>query len=113
MTTPQASRRSGLGSAAHVVTAAALIMFLVFASFIINGDPTIKQFGVGLATAVLLAGTMVVLLAPALLSLFGRFLFWLPGGLDRILPHLDVEGAPSSDLPDVEAASGEGLVDRP
>ena len=83
---------SGLGAAAHVVTAAALIMFLVFASFIINGDPTIKQFGVGLASAVLLAGTMVVLLAPALLSLFGRALFRLPRFLDRLVPRIDVEG---------------------
>ncbi len=105
---PRDAVTSGVGGAAHVVTAAALIMFLVFASFIINGDPTIKQFGVGLATAVLLAGTMVVLLAPALLSLFSRALFRLPGGLDRLLPHLDIEGAaePSSDAPDVEPASG-------
>jgi uncharacterized membrane protein YdfJ with MMPL/SSD domain len=90
---PREAVTSGLGAAARVVTAAALIMFLVFASFIINGDPTIKQFGVGLATAVLLAGTMVVLLAPALLSLFGAALFGLPRILDRVLPHLDVEGA--------------------
>ena len=90
---PRAAVTSGLGAAAHVVTAAALIMFLVFASFIINGDPTIKQFGVGLASAVLLAGTMVVLLAPALLSLFGRALFRLPRFLDRVVPRIDVEGA--------------------
>jgi uncharacterized membrane protein YdfJ with MMPL/SSD domain len=90
---PTMAVTSGLGSAAHVVTSAALIMFLVFASFIINGDPTIKQFGVGLATAVALAGIMVVLLAPALLTLFGRALFWLPPRLSSVLPHLDVEGA--------------------
>jgi RND superfamily putative drug exporter len=67
-------------------------MFLVFASFIITSDPTIKQFGVGLATAVLLAGIMVVLLVPAMLTLFGRLLFALPRPLDRIVPHIDVEG---------------------
>ena len=83
---------SGLGAAAPVVTSAALIMFCVFASFIINGDPTVKQFGVGLATAVLLAGTMVVLLAPAMLTLFGRAVFWVPRFLDRVLPHVDIEG---------------------
>ena len=75
-----------------MITAAALIMFLVFSSFIINGDPTVKQFGVGLAVAVLLAGTMVVLLAPAILTLFRGGLFWLPRFLARILPHLDIEG---------------------
>jgi uncharacterized membrane protein YdfJ with MMPL/SSD domain len=89
---PRDAVTSGLGAAARVVTAAATIMFFVFASFVINGDPTIKQFGVGLSVAVLLAGTMVVLLAPALLSLFGRALFAVPRVLDRVLPHLDVEG---------------------
>ncbi len=89
---PRTAVTTGLGAAAHVVTAAAAIMFLVFASFVINGDPTIKQFGVGLASAVLLAGTMVVLLAPAILVLSGRAVFALPRFLDGILPHLDVEG---------------------
>jgi uncharacterized membrane protein YdfJ with MMPL/SSD domain len=92
---PAAAVTAGLGAAGRVVSAAALIMFLVFASFIINGDPTIKQFGVGLATAVALAGTMTLLLAPALLRLFGSALFRLPRFLDRIVPHLDVEGTRS------------------
>ena len=56
-------RRPACGSSARITTAAALIMSSVFASFILNGDPTIKQFGVGLATAVLLAGILVVTLA--------------------------------------------------
>ena len=86
---------SGLGAGAHVVTAAALIMFCVFSSFIINGDPTIKQFGVGLAVAVALAGTLVVSLAPALLTLFGKGVFWLPRFLARVLPDLDIEGGAS------------------
>ena len=51
-----------------------------------------KQFGVGLAVAVLLAGTMVVLLAPAMLVLFGGSVFRLPGFLDRVVPRIDVEG---------------------
>ena len=95
---PRAAVTSGLGAAAHVVTAAALIMFLVFASFIITSDPTIKQFGVGLATAVLLAGIMVVLLVPAMLTLFGRRLFALPRPLDRVVPHIDVEGTGASPI---------------
>jgi uncharacterized membrane protein YdfJ with MMPL/SSD domain len=86
------------------VTSAALIMFFVFASFIINGDPTIKQFGIGLATAVFLAGTMSVLLVPALLTLFGRRLFWLPAWLGRILPHLDVEGGGGVRQPEASPA---------
>ena len=96
---------SGLASSARITTAAALIMASVFASFILNGDPTIKQFGVGLAVAVLLAGLLVVTLGPAVIVLFGKAAWWLPGWLDKILPHISVEGEsmPSADetSPDV------------
>jgi uncharacterized membrane protein YdfJ with MMPL/SSD domain len=90
---------SGLGSSARITSAAALIMASVFASFILNGDPVIKQFGVGLATAVLLAGILVVTLAPALIVLFGKAAWWLPAWLDKVLPHISVEGEtmPASD----------------
>jgi uncharacterized membrane protein YdfJ with MMPL/SSD domain len=96
---PRQAVTSGLGAGAHVVTAAALIMFCVFSSFIINGDPTVKQFGVGLAVAVALAGTLVVSLAPAMLRLFGRGVFEVPGVLDKILPHLDIEGGATGSPP--------------
>ena len=99
----RASVTSGLGSAGHVVTAAALIMTLVFASFIINSDPTIKQFGVGLSVAVLLAGTMIVLLAPALLVIFGRSIFRVPGFLDRVLPRVDIEGGVEPEPEDADS----------
>lgn len=91
----EAARRavaSGLAASARITTAAALIMASVFASFILNGDPTIKQFGVGLSVAVLLAGLLVVTLAPAVLVLFGEAAWWLPKWLDRILPHISIEG---------------------
>jgi uncharacterized membrane protein YdfJ with MMPL/SSD domain len=93
---------SGLGSSARITTAAALIMASVFASFILDGDPTIKQFGVGLATAVLLAGLLVVTLGPAVIVLFGKAAWWLPGWLDKVLPHISVEGEtmPSAAGPD-------------
>ncbi|MFC5178790.1 MMPL family transporter [Nocardioides taihuensis] len=90
---------SGLASSARITTAAALIMASVFASFIINGDPTIKQFGVGLSVAVLLAGILVVTLAPAALVLFGNAAWWLPRWLDRLLPHISVEGESSPPPP--------------
>ena len=86
------SVRSALSSSARITTTAALIMASVFASFILNGDPTIKQFGVGLSVAVLLAGILVVTLAPAAIVLFGRAAWWLPRWLDRILPHVSIEG---------------------
>jgi peptidoglycan hydrolase CwlO-like protein len=89
---PRDAVPAGLGASARVISAAAFIMICVFASFVLNGDPTVKQFGVGLAVAVLLAGTMVVLLAPAMLVLFGGSVFRLPGLLDGIVPRIDVEG---------------------
>jgi uncharacterized membrane protein YdfJ with MMPL/SSD domain len=102
---PTEAVTSGLGAAAHVVVAAAFIMFCVFASFIINGDPTIKQFGVGLATAVLLAGIMIVLLAPAMLVLFRGAVFWVPRWLGRLLPHLDIEGRADGEAPEAQPDS--------
>ena len=89
---PRQAVRSGLASSAKVIAAAAIIMISVFGSFILNGDPTIKQFGVRLSVAVLLASAMVLSLAPAMLTLFGRAVWWLPGWLSRLLPRVDIEG---------------------
>ena len=56
-----------------MITAAALIMVFVFGSFVLNGDPTVKQFGVGLAVAVILDATVVrCLLVPALMVMMGK-----------------------------------------
>jgi putative drug exporter of the RND superfamily len=85
---------SGLVTSARVITAAAMIMVFVFGSFVLNGSPTIKQFGVGLAVAVILDSTVVrCLLVPALMILMGKFNWYMPGWLDRATPHLNIEGA--------------------
>ncbi|MBX3314713.1 MAG: MMPL family transporter [Actinobacteria bacterium] len=84
---------SGLTSSARVITAAALIMISVFASFVLGDDATIKMFGIGFATAVLLDATVVrMIIVPATMVLFGDRAWWLPEWLDRRLPDLDVEG---------------------
>jgi uncharacterized membrane protein YdfJ with MMPL/SSD domain len=84
----------GLASGARVISAAALIMISVFSSFILNGDPTVKQFGVGLSVGVALAALTVLMLAPALLVLVGkRGTWWVPNWADRVVPHIDIEGA--------------------
>ncbi|HTI32425.1 MAG TPA: MMPL family transporter, partial [Miltoncostaea sp.] len=88
----RAAVASGMAASAPVIVAAALIMIGVFGSFVLNGDPTVKQFGVGLATAVFLAGAMVLALAPALLVAMGRWAWWLPGWLARVVPEVDIEG---------------------
>jgi uncharacterized membrane protein YdfJ with MMPL/SSD domain len=90
--TPRQAVRSGLAASAKVIAAAATIMIAVFGSFILNSDPIVKQFGVGLSVAVLLAGSMVLLLAPALLDMFGRWTWALPRWLAKVLPHIDIEG---------------------
>ncbi len=83
---------SGLGRAIRVIIAAASIMILVFSSFIISGDPTVKQFGVGLAAAVAVDAVIVTLVLPALMLLVGRATWWLPGPLERHMPRLGIEG---------------------
>ncbi len=84
----------GLAGGARVISAAALIMISVFASFILNGDPTVKQFGVGLSVGVALAAITVMLFAPALLVLVGkRGAFWVPKWAQRVVPHIDIEGS--------------------
>ena len=87
---------TGLANTARVITSAALIMISVFGAFVLGDDPNGKLFGVGLAVAVLLDATLVrMVLVPATMSLVGRANWWLPAWLDRILPHLDLEGAPN------------------
>src|SRR4051812_20077838 len=85
---------SGLSSSARVITSAALIMISVFGAFVLGDDVNGKMFGIGLAVAVFLDATLVrMVLVPSTMSLAGRANWWLPRWLDRILPHLDLEGA--------------------
>ena len=101
----------GLATGARVIVAAALIMMSVFGSFVLNDDPTVKQFGVGLSVGVALAAMTVLLLAPALLVLAGAGSWWIPRWLDRALPHIDIEGAAArparTEVPEVPPAPAE------
>jgi uncharacterized membrane protein YdfJ with MMPL/SSD domain len=99
--------RLGLTAGARVIVAAALIMIFVFGSFVLNGDPTVKQFGVGLSVGVALAAASVLVFAPAVLVLAGNGRWWVPRWLDRVLPHIDVEGG-SAEVP--EATPGRAVA---
>ncbi len=89
----------GLSATARTITAAATIMVLVFAAFVLGGERVIMLFGVGLASAVLLDALVVrSVLVPSLMLLAGKANWWLPAWLDRRLPHLNVEG--NSEGPD-------------
>ena len=83
----------GLAAGARVVVPAALIMIAVFGSFVLNGDPIVKQFGVGLSAGVALAAFLVLTLAPAILVIVGTASWWLPDSLGRRLPRIDIEGS--------------------
>jgi putative drug exporter of the RND superfamily len=90
----RSSVTSGLVTSARVITSAALIMVFVFGSFVLNGDPTVKQFGVGLAIAVILDATVVrCLLVPALMILMGKYNWYMPGWMDKVVPRISIEGA--------------------
>ncbi len=83
----------GLAATARVITAAALIMFCVFAAFALGDDRQLKLFGLGLAIAVLLDATIVrMVLVPATMELLGDRNWWIPKWLDRILPNIESEG---------------------
>ncbi|MGB4861156.1 MAG: MMPL family transporter, partial [Tepidiformaceae bacterium] len=84
---------SGLASTASVITAAAAIMIVVFLSFVLNDQRVVKEFGLGLAVAVLVDATVVrLLLVPATMELLGEWNWWLPGWLDRVVPRISIEG---------------------
>ncbi|MFB8771284.1 MMPL family transporter [Streptomyces broussonetiae] len=84
----------GAGHASRVVTAAALIMFFVFASFVTSEDAIVKPIAFSLAFGVLVDAFVVrMTLVPAVLAMVGRGAWWLPRALERALPDLDVEGA--------------------
>ncbi len=84
--------RNGLAATGKTITAAALIMILVFGSFVFGGQRVIKEFGVGLAAGILMDAILIrMAIVPALMQLFGKANWWFPAWLDRILPRLSVE----------------------
>jgi hypothetical protein len=98
----------GTGLSARVVTAAALIMFSVFAAFMVGGNSTIKAIGFSLAAGVLLDAFVVRLtLVPAVMSLAGGRIWYHPRWFARHVPDLDIEGA------QLEPATSHAGPDRP
>ena len=84
----------GIDKTAKVVTSAAAIMIAVFTAFALSDFVILKQFGVGLAVAILIDATIVRLaLLPAVMRLFGLNTWWIPNWLDDKLPVMDVEGS--------------------
>lgn len=85
--------RSGYAASARVVTAAAVIMFAVFAAFVPEGDSSIKPIALALAVGIAVDAFVVrMTLVPAVMALLGKHAWWMPKWLDRLLPRFDVEG---------------------
>ncbi|NJP66353.1 MMPL family transporter [Streptomyces spiramenti] len=111
----------GFAHSGRVVTAAALIMFGVFAGFALGDDSIIKTIGFALAVGVLADAFLVrMLIVPAVMAIVGKHIWWLPKWLDRALPNLDVEGealvsklGPPPGNPTAAVATEAGAVESP
>jgi RND superfamily putative drug exporter len=98
----------GLAVSARVITSAALIMVSVYTSFILNGQPVVKEFGLGLAAAIAIDATIVrCILVPSVMVLLGKRNWWLPRFMRR-LPHVGIEGEDYFKARDAAAASPAG-----
>ncbi len=89
---PRAAIIDGVGAIGRVVAAAAAIMSVVFFAFILGSDRVIKEFGVALGSAIVIDAFVVrLMLVPALMHLLDRRAWYMPKGLDRVLPRLTIE----------------------
>jgi RND superfamily putative drug exporter len=104
--------RNGLAATGKTITAAALIMILIFGSFILEGDVTIKEFGLGLAAGIFMDAVLIrMAIVPAVMFLLGRSNWWFPRLLDKRLPRAHIDpvhvGAPAIDV--VESPSPDAV----
>jgi putative drug exporter of the RND superfamily len=99
----------GIGATARVITTAALIMIVVFTSFVINPDPVVKMLAIGMAFAVLIDASLVrMCLVPSIMSLLGSHAWWLPHWLEPVVPQLHLEGSAAGAASPEPALAGAG-----
>ncbi len=104
----------GIAFTGRVISAAAAIMVCVFLSFMLGNERVIKEFGFGLAAAVLLDAIVVrCVLLPAVLELLGKSTWWLPRWIDDRLPHINIEGSSARARPAAEPGTDEPLEREP
>jgi putative drug exporter of the RND superfamily len=97
----------GIGSTARVITTAAGIMVVVFLSFVLNSDPTIKMLALGMAVAVFIDASIVrMTLVPSVMSLLGEHAWWMPHWMERFVPHLQLEGPAEEELEPAGTTAG-------
>jgi RND superfamily putative drug exporter len=84
----------GIGSTARVITTAAAIMIVVFTSFVLDPDPTVKMLAIGMAFAVLIDASLVrMALVPSIMSLLGSHAWWMPRWMEPVVPRIQLEGS--------------------
>ena len=84
-------------------------MISVFGGFILGDYPFIKMFSLGLTTAIFVEATIVrIVLVPAAMKLLGDNNWWIPAWLDRLIPHIDIEGDSALPSPEFEPAEYDG-----
>ena len=94
---PRVAIRESMATTGRVVTAAAAIMVVVFASFLLDPSRMLQQFGLGLAVAVFLDALVIrCLMVPAAMSLLGTRAWWLPDAIERRLPRVALERSHST-----------------
>jgi RND superfamily putative drug exporter len=92
----------GLATSARTISSAALIMTCVFGVFVLTGVPSIKELGLGSAVAIALDATLVrLILVPAAMKLLGRWNWWMPSWLDRLLPDFSFERGAAEPEPEL------------
>jgi putative drug exporter of the RND superfamily len=102
----------GIGGTARVITTAAAIMVVVFASFVLSTDPAVKMLSVGMAVAVLIDASLVrMILVPSIMSLLGKWAWWMPRWLDPVVPHLHLEGSAAAEA--AVPADAAGAIEAP
>jgi RND superfamily putative drug exporter len=90
----QRSVAIGIGGTARVITTAAAIMVVVFASFVLDSDPTVKMLAIGMAFDVLIDASLVrMVLVPSVMTLLDARAWWMPDWLEPIVPQLQLEGS--------------------
>ena len=96
--TPAAPSPRGSPRSAATISCAALIMVAVFAVFVVTGVPSIKEIGLGIAVAIALDATLVrLVLVPATMEIMGKWNWWLPAPLARVLPEASFEASGRAD----------------
>jgi RND superfamily putative drug exporter len=114
---------AGQAESGKIIAGAALIMVLVFGSFLLSGDRILEEFGFGLAFAVLVDALVIrSLLVPAIMHRIGPANWYMPAWLDRIVPNLSIEtaepapgagGAPPTGMPPIDPGSDDEPTDIP